>query len=86
MDLRKARSIVSKLEQIDRLEKELAHLLRGNRSPATSPEARERLELQGRYMGTVKGLSATEKARIKQIRLSEGIQKAIREAEKLRTH
>ncbi|HZE89179.1 MAG TPA: hypothetical protein VE404_06505 [Verrucomicrobiae bacterium] len=55
----------------------------GRRKPRLSLEQRQALKLQGKYMGTMRGLKATYQARVKSIRKTKGIRAAIAEAQKL---
>jgi hypothetical protein len=48
-----------------------------------SPKQRAALKLQGRYMGTMRGLKPGQRAAVKKLRAEKGIQAAIREAERL---
>ena len=89
-----ANKIVSRMKRIEKLEermlqekKELGRLL--GVTPKDSQNGtghQERLKLGGRYMGLTRHLSAPEKARVRKIRLTEGIEKAISEAERLNAH
>ena len=47
------------------------------RRPRLSPEQREALKLQGKYMGTMRGLSPKRRAVVKKIREEKGIRAAI---------
>jgi hypothetical protein len=55
----------------------------GRRKPSLSAAQRSALKLQGRYMGTMRGLKATYQARVKAIRKTRGIKAAIAAAQKL---
>jgi hypothetical protein len=48
-----------------------------------SPARRAALKLQGRYMGYVRRLKPRQKARVKTLRASKGVQAAIRLAKRL---
>jgi hypothetical protein len=48
-----------------------------------SPKQRAALQLQGKYMGTMRGLKPGQRAAIKKLRAEKGIQAAIREAVRL---
>jgi hypothetical protein len=48
-----------------------------------SPKQRAALKLQGKYMGTMRGLKPGQRAAIKKLRAEKGIQAAIREAVRL---
>jgi hypothetical protein len=48
-----------------------------------SPKQRAALKLQGKYMGTMRGLKPGQRAAIKKLRGEKGIQAAIREAVRL---
>jgi hypothetical protein len=45
-----------------------------------SPKQRAALKLQGKYMGTMRGLKPGQRAAIKKVRAEKGIEAAIREA------
>lgn len=53
------------------------------RRPRLTASHRKALKLQGKYMGTMRGLKASERARVKKIRAARGIRAAIREALRL---
>ena len=53
------------------------------RRPRLSPQQRAALKLQGKYMGTMRGLKPSQRSIIKKIRVQKGIRAAIQEAEKL---
>lgn len=53
------------------------------RKPRLTAEQRRALKLQGKYMGTMRGLSPAQRTRIKKIRVKRGIQAAINAARKL---
>lgn len=55
----------------------------GRRKPRLSAEQRRALKLQGKYMGTMRGLKAAYQARVKATRKARGIKAAIAEAQKL---
>lgn len=57
----------------------------GRRKPRLSAEQRKALKLQGKYMGTMRGLKAAYQARVKSVRKTRGIRAAIAEAQKLAT-
>ena len=48
-----------------------------------TPAQRAALKLQGRYMGTMRGLKPTQKAKVKRIRAQRGIRAAIAAARRL---
>jgi hypothetical protein len=48
-----------------------------------SPKHRAALKLQGKYMGTMRGLKPGQRAVVKRVRVEKGIQAAIREALRL---
>jgi hypothetical protein len=48
-----------------------------------SPKQRAALKLQGKYMGTMRGLKQGQRAAVKKLRAEKGIQAAIREAVRL---
>jgi hypothetical protein len=48
-----------------------------------SPKQRAALKLQGKYMGTMRGLKPGQRAAVKRVRAEKGIQAAIREAERM---
>ncbi len=53
------------------------------RKPRLSQDQRRALKLQGKYMGTMRGLSAAQRSKIKRIRSKQGIRAAIAAARKL---
>jgi len=53
------------------------------RKPRLSPRQRAALKLQGKYMGTMRGLPASKRARVKKVRAEKGIKAAIAYAKKL---
>lgn len=53
------------------------------RRPRLTTTQRRALKLQGRYMGTMRGLSARKQAKVKAIRKAKGIHAAIAEAKRL---
>jgi len=55
----------------------------GRRRPRLSRAQRAALKLQGRYMGTMRGLKASHQARVKSVRKARGVRAAIREARRL---
>lgn len=55
----------------------------GRRRPRLTAAQRAALKLQGRYMGTMRGLKATHQKRVKAIRKSKGVRAAIAAAQKL---
>ena len=96
---RDVREIRSSFTQIARLFERLGPLLAAARSPNTgapttaekpprrpprlSLAQRSALILQGRYMGTMRGLEPRQRARVKRIRAEKGIRGAIREARRM---
>jgi hypothetical protein len=48
-----------------------------------SAKQRQALKLQGKYMGTMRGLPVRKQARVKRIRKEKGIRAAIAEARRL---
>ena len=56
---------------------------RGRRKPRLSAQQRAHLKLQGKYMGTMRGLKPRQRAQVKKIRASKGIRAAIKAAAKL---
>ena len=56
---------------------------RPRKKPDLSPAQRRALKLQGKYMGTMRGLSAARRAKIKKIRAQKGIKAAIAAARKM---
>lgn len=50
---------------------------RPRRKPRLSPQTRAALKLQGRYMGTMRGLPAVKRAKVKRIRAEKGVRAAI---------
>jgi len=53
------------------------------RKPRLSAAQRAALKLQGKYMGTMRGLSVQKRAQVKRVRARKGIKAAIRVAERL---
>jgi len=53
------------------------------RSMTVTPKRRAALQLQGRYMGTLRGLKPRQAAAIKKIRAAKGYEAAIRAAERM---
>ncbi|HEY3174145.1 MAG TPA: hypothetical protein VGK94_00120 [Candidatus Polarisedimenticolia bacterium] len=53
------------------------------RKPRLTANQRKALKLQGKYMGTMRGLSSARRARIKKIRVEKGIHAAIVAARKM---
>lgn len=53
------------------------------RRPRLSADQRRALKLQGKYMGTMRGLKPTQRAQIKKIRATKGIRAAITAAQRL---
>jgi hypothetical protein len=53
------------------------------RKPRLTTAQRAALKLQGRYMGTLRGLKPTQKAKVKKIRAQKGIRAAIAAARRL---
>ena len=53
------------------------------RKPRLSAEVRAALKFQGKYMGTMRGLSRAQRSTIKRIRVEKGINAAIIAARKL---
>ena len=56
---------------------------RPRRRPRLSARQRAALKLQGKYMGTMRGLKPAQRARMKKIRVAKGIHAAIRAAERM---
>ena len=56
---------------------------RPRRKPRLSAKQRAALKLQGKYMGTMRGLPAGKRAQVKKIRAAKGIRAAIAAAKKL---
>ncbi|HZI93549.1 MAG TPA: hypothetical protein VFE84_04865 [Patescibacteria group bacterium] len=56
---------------------------RRRRKPRLSAAQRAALKLQGKYMGTMRGLKPRQIAEVKKIRETKGIRAAIKAAEKL---
>ena len=73
-------------KRIQQLKAELSELLGVPVKKPQDGKHQERLKLSGRYMGLTRHLSVAEKARIRKIRLTEGIEAAIDAAAKLHTH
>ncbi len=57
----------------------------GRRNVTISPKVRALRRLQGKYMGYVRRLKPTEKARVREVREKQGMQAAIRLASSLST-
>lgn len=53
------------------------------RKPRLTSEQRKALKMQGKYMGTMRGLSVAGRAKIKKIRVEKGIQAAITAARRM---
>jgi hypothetical protein len=53
------------------------------RRPKLSPKQRAALKLQGKYMGTMRGLKPGQRVAVKKLRAEKGIQAAIRAAVRL---
>ncbi|HZI95299.1 MAG TPA: hypothetical protein VFE84_13725 [Patescibacteria group bacterium] len=53
------------------------------RRPRLSADQRKALKLQGKYMGTMRGLKRSQRTRIKKIRVMKGIKAAIAAAQRL---
>jgi hypothetical protein len=53
------------------------------RKPRLTLEWRRALKLQGRYMGTMRGLPPKQQARVKKIRAEKGIRAAIKAARRM---
>jgi len=53
------------------------------RKPRLTAAHRARLKLQGRYMGTMRGLPAGKRVAVKKIRAAKGIRAAIKAAERM---
>lgn len=53
------------------------------RKPRLSADQRRALKLQGKYMGTMRGLKPAQRARVKKIRAAQGIRAAINAAQRL---
>ena len=56
---------------------------RTRRKPRLSAQQRAALKLQGKYMGTMRGLKPGQRAAIKKLRAEKGIEAAIRAAERM---
>jgi len=56
---------------------------RTRRRPRLTARHRRALKLQGKYMGTMRGLPAGKRRRVKAVRAQKGIEAAIRLAERL---
>lgn len=55
----------------------------GRKRPRLSAAQRAALKLQGKYMGTMRGLKRADQSRVKAIRKTKGIRAAIAEAQRL---
>ena len=53
------------------------------RKPRLTAAHRARLKLQGRYMGTLRGLKPGQRAKVKKIRAAKGFAAAIKAAERM---
>jgi hypothetical protein len=62
---------------------ETAGETRPRRRPRISAQQRQALKLQGKYMGTMRGLRPRQRAQVKKIRAKKGIRAAIAEARRL---
>jgi len=63
--------------------REARKAMRPRRVLKLSARRRANLEIQGKYMGTMRGLKPSQRAVIKRIRMDEGIEAAIQAARKL---
>ena len=63
--------------------REARKAMRPKRVLNLSAKRRANLEVQGKYMGTMRGLKPAQRDIVKKIRVEEGIAAAIREAQKL---
>ena len=64
-------------------EPEAAGGKRPRRKPRLTAQQRQALKLQGKYMGTMRGLKPSQRAKIKKIRATKGIRAAITAAQKM---
>jgi len=55
----------------------------GRRKPRLTAKQRAALKLQGRYMGTMRGLKPAQRAKVKKVRAAKGIRAAIAEARRM---
>jgi len=55
----------------------------GRKKPTLSTKQRAALKLQGKYMGTMRGLPASKRAKVKKVRAEKGIRAAIQAAERM---
>jgi len=55
----------------------------GRRSPRLTAKHRAALKLQGRYMGTLRGLKPRQRVKVKRIRAAKGIRAAIAAARRM---
>lgn len=53
------------------------------RKPRLSTAQRRALKLQGKYMGTMRGLKPRERAKVKKLRAEKGLRAAIAEARRM---
>jgi hypothetical protein len=90
MEIRAFRLALRQLQRsFDRVAPMLVAAERGNgkqqptRKLRLTPERRAALELQGRYMGFLRGLKPAQKAKVKKTRETKGIRAAIAEARRL---
>lgn len=86
---REIRSIQTSLRKLHKSFDRLAPLLAaeakkkpGTRTLSLTPARRAALKLQGQYMGHMRGLKPTQKAKVKKIKASKGIRAAIAAAKK----
>ena len=56
---------------------------RPRRRPRLSAGQRAALKLQGKYMGTMRGLKPAQRAQVKKVRAAKGVQAAIKAAERM---
>ena len=56
---------------------------RPRRRPRLTAEQRKALKLQGKYMGTMRGLKPSQRVKVKKIRSAKGIRAAIAAAQRL---
>src|SRR5436309_15209977 len=78
-----ARSLASLIRMLDSAGRTSAAPDRKGRKLRLSPARRASLKLQGQYMGYLRGLNAGQKARVKRLRTTNGVRRAITLAKRL---
>jgi len=90
---RRSRAVARQFEQLSRsvprlleavvVSREKATPMTKRRRPRLSPAQRRALKLQGKYMGTMRGLLPRQRSRVKRARAQSGIRAAIALAQSL---